>query len=142
MRTIYYKNEKYPSDELKAFTTAVDNQTSMLIQVYEGDSDVTKNNRLLGSFLHEGIEPQFKGEARVLVRFEIDQDSILTVSAGKAGGKNDWGLPDIEGPATTKTMLTKNPQAFDKFYHEKLDQQEIEKNLSTKMLNLDVVSAP
>ena len=52
--------------------------------MFEGDSDLTKDNKLLGSFLHEGIKPQSKGKARVCVKFELDADGILTVSAGKA----------------------------------------------------------
>ena len=92
MRTIYPRNEYYPESHSKVYTTAVGNQTSMLIQVYEGDSDLTKDNKLLGSFLHGGIEPQSKGKARVLVKFELDSDGILTVSAGKAGkGKDQYG---------------------------------------------------
>ena len=51
------------------------------------------------------------------------------MSAGKAGKKEDDNgnpIDVIDGPATTKTMLTKNPETFDKFYNEKLYQQDLE----------------
>ena len=58
MRTIFEKNAEYPNSVTRTFTTAVDNQTSMLIKVFEGEKESTKHNKLIGTFLHEGIEPQ------------------------------------------------------------------------------------
>ena len=63
------------------YTTVYDNQTSVLIQIYEGENEFCRNNRLLGKFELTNITNAKKGVPKIKVKFDIDEDSILHVTA-------------------------------------------------------------
>ncbi|KAJ1701366.1 hypothetical protein LUZ63_001145 [Rhynchospora breviuscula] len=90
MSVVVPRNTPIPTKLKKGFETSCDNQTSVRIAVYEGESaeTETKYNNLLGEFLIDGIEPAPMGVSKLDVWFDIDADGILTVSAkGRSSGQ-------------------------------------------------------
>ena len=74
-------NTTIPAEESETFTTNVDNQTSIDVNIYQGERELIKHCRALGQFKLRGIPPMKSGYPLVQVQFRVDANGILTVSA-------------------------------------------------------------
>ena len=85
MTKLVERNTTIPAERKNVFSTADDNQSAVTVKVYQGERAMAADNRLLGQFNLEGIPPAPRGVPQIEVKFDIDQNGILHVSAKDLG---------------------------------------------------------
>lgn len=81
MTLMVHGNSTIPCKKIHTFSTHADNQTSALIQVFEGQRQMTKDNRFVDKFRLDGIPPAPRGVPRIVVTFDIDANQTLVINA-------------------------------------------------------------
>jgi len=85
MTALVERNTTVPVEKKNVFSTAADGQTAVTVRVFQGERKMASANRLLGEFNLEGLPSQPRGVPQIEVKFDIDQNGILSVSAKELG---------------------------------------------------------
>lgn len=129
------RNTKIPCENSKMFTTIVDNQKIVEINIYQGERKICSENFKLGTFVLSNIRKAKAGEPRIKVTFSLDVNGILTVSAQDVDSKV---IQQITIDASTKELklsdiqnIIKSSRSFEKEDYEFEEKQKLKSNLKT-----------
>ena len=107
MTKLIERNTAIPTKRSEVFSTAEDNQPSVLIQVYQGEREFARDNKPLGTFELTGIAPAPRGVPQIEVSFDIDANGIVHVSAKDRGTGKEQSMTISGGSALPKEDINR-----------------------------------
>jgi len=107
MTKLVERNTTIPAERKQVFSTADDNQTAVTVRVFQGDREMANDNRLLGQFNLEGIPPAPRGVPQIEVKFDIDANGILNVSAKDLGTGTEQTVRIEQSSGLSETEIEK-----------------------------------
>ena len=105
MTKLIDRNTAIPTKASEIFSTAEDGQPSVLIQVYQGEREFARDNKLLGTFELSGIAPAPRGVPQIEVTFDIDANGIVHVSAKDRGTGKEQSVTITGGSSLSKEEI-------------------------------------
>ena len=105
MTALIERNTTIPAERKNTFSTAADNQTAVSVRVFQGERKMAEQNRLLGEFNLEGLPPAPRGVPQIEVKFDIDQNGILHVSARDQGSGKEASVRIEQSSGLSKTEI-------------------------------------
>ena len=115
MTTLIPANTTIPTSKTQVFTTAVDNQPAVSIVVLQGERAMSKDNKTIGRFDLDGIAPAPRGVPQIEVKFDIDTNGILSVSATDLATKKEQHITINNQNSLSKEEIEKIKADAEKF---------------------------
>ncbi len=135
MTKIIERNTTIPTKKSQIFSTAMDNQTQVEINVLQGEREFAKDNKRLGLFTLDGIAPAMRGIPQIEVTFDIDANGIVNVHAKDLGTGKEQKITITSSTNMSKEEIdnaVKNAEKFaaeDKKHREEVDSKNEAENL-------------
>ncbi len=109
------KNTTIPTNKSQIFSTAADNQNAVTIRVFQGERPMAQDNKLLGQFDLVGIPPAPRGVPQIEVKFDIDANGIVSVSAKDLGTGKEQSVKITASSNLTEEEIKKMQEDAEKF---------------------------
>ena len=113
MTALIERNTTIPAERKNTFSTAADNQTAVSVRVFQGERKMAEQNRLLGEFNLEGLPPAPRGVPQIEVKFDIDQNGILHVSARDQGSGKEASVRIEQSSGLSKSEIERMQKRLD-----------------------------